>query len=53
MPQTGMPCHLSPVSGSGMKPSMLMTQMKRMSEATYGNQSPIAFEGRPISATWV
>ena len=38
-------------SGSGMKPSMLMTQMKIISEATYGNQRPIAFVGSPCSAT--
>ncbi len=38
-------------SGSGMKPSMLTTQMKIMSVATYGNQRPIAFVGSPCSAT--
>ena len=38
-------------SGSGMKPSMLITQMKIISEATYGNQRPIAFVGSPCSAT--
>ena len=38
-------------SGSGMNPSMLMTQMKTISVATYGNQRPIAFVGRPCSAT--
>ena len=31
-----------------MKPSMLITQMKSISVATYGNQSPIAFDGRPM-----
>ena len=36
-----------------MKPSMLTTQMKSMSVATYGNQRPIAFVGRPCSATCV
>ena len=39
-------------SGSGMKPSMLTTQMKIISEATYGNQRPIALCGSPCSATW-
>ena len=34
-----------------MKPSMLTTQMKIISEATYGNQRPIAFVGSPCSAT--
>ncbi len=50
-----MPCHFSPVNGSGMKPSMLTTQMKRKSVATYGNQRLIAFEGSPCSAicVWV
>ena len=43
--------HLSSESGSGMKPSMLTTQMKIISVATYGNQRPIAFVGRPCSAT--
>ena len=38
-------------SGSGMKPRMLTTQMKIISVATYGNQRPIAFVGRPCSAT--
>ena len=45
MPQVGIatPPRDSPVeSGSGMKPSMFTTQMKSMSEATYGNQRPIA-----------
>ena len=40
-------------SGSGMKPIMLITQMKSISEATYGNQRPIALCGRPCSATCV
>ncbi len=40
-------------SGSGMNPSMLITQMKSISEATYGNQRPIALWGRPCSATCV
>ena len=31
---------------------MLITQMKRISVATYGNQRPIAFDGRPCSAIW-
>ena len=44
---------VSPVSGSGMKPSMLMTQMKSISVATYGNQRPIALVGSPCSATCV
>ena len=39
-------------SGSGMNPSMLMTQMKIISVATYGNQRPMAFVGSPCSATW-
>ena len=38
-------------SGSGMNPSMLTTQMKTISVATYGNQRPIAFVGSPCSAT--
>ncbi len=38
-------------SGSGMNPIMLITQMKIISVATYGNQRPIAFVGRPCSAT--
>ena len=38
-------------SGSGTKPSMLTTQMKTISEATYGNQRPMALVGRPCSAT--
>ncbi len=38
-------------SGSGMNPRMLTTQMKIISVATYGNQRPIAFVGRPCSAT--
>ena len=42
---------VSSESGSGMKPSMLTTQMKTISVATYGNQRPIAFVGRPCSAT--
>ena len=37
--------------GSGMKPSMLTVQMKTISDATYGNQRPIAFVGNPCSAT--
>ena len=45
-------CQRSSESGSGMNPSMLMTQMKTMSVATYGNHRPIAFVGRPCSATW-
>jgi hypothetical protein len=42
-------------SGRGTKPIRLTTQMKRKSEATYGNQRPIAFDGRPCSAicVWV
>ena len=43
MPQTGKPCQVSPVSGSGMNPSRLTTKMNRKSVATYGNQRPIAF----------
>ena len=35
-----------------MKPSMLTTQMKIISVATYGNQRAIAFVGSPCSATW-
>ena len=31
-----------------MKPSMLTTQMKIISDATYGNQRPIAFVGEPL-----
>ena len=31
---------------------MLITQMKSISVATYGNQRLIAFVGRPCSATW-
>src|SRR6266487_4123575 len=46
MPQTGMWCQVSPVKGSGMKPSRLTAQMKSISVATYGNQRPIAFDGR-------
>ena len=42
---------VSSESGSGMKPSMLITQMKIISVATYGNQRPIAFVGSPCSAT--
>ncbi|MCZ7588039.1 MAG: hypothetical protein M5U27_04095 [Gaiella sp.] len=38
--------------GNGMNPSMLITQMKIIRLATYGNQRPIAFVGRPCSATW-
>ena len=38
-------------SGSGMKPSMFTTQMKTSRLAQYGNQRPIAFVGRPCSAT--
>ena len=53
MPHTGTPCHVSPVSGNGMKPRMLTVQMKSISVATNGNQRPIAFEGRPCSATCV
>ena len=33
-----------------MKPTMFRTQMKRKSEATYGNQMWSAFEGRLDSA---
>ena len=44
--------HFSSESGSGMKPSMLTTQMKTISDATYGNQRPIAFVGSPCSAIW-
>jgi hypothetical protein len=40
-------------SGSGMNPRMLIVQMKRKRDATYGNQRPIAFAGRPCSAIWV
>ena len=36
--------------GSGMKPTMFTTQMKRKSDATYGNQRRRAFEGRLDSA---
>ena len=36
-----------------MKPIMLIVQMKSNSEATYGNQRPIAFVGRPCSAICV
>jgi hypothetical protein len=39
--------------GNGTKPIMFSVQMKRKSEATYGNQRPIAFEGRLLSAIWV
>ena len=53
MPQTGKPCHVSPVSGSGMKPRRLTTKMKSSRLATYGNQRPIAFDGRPCSAICV
>ncbi len=37
-----------------MNPIMLTTQMNTISEATYGNQRPIAFVGSPCSAicTW-
>ena len=45
--------NFSSESGSGMKPSMFTVQMKTISEATYGNQRPIAFVGRPCSATCV
>jgi len=45
--------NVSSESGSGMNPMMLTTQMKTISEATYGNQRPIAFVGRPCSATWI
>ena len=31
-----------------MKPSMLTTQMKIISVATYGNQRPIAFVGKAL-----
>ena len=47
----GRSCQRSSESGSGMKPRMLTTQMKIISVATYGNQRPIAFVGRPCSAT--
>ena len=50
MPQTGNPCQVSPVSGSGMNPIRLTTKMNRKSDATYGNQRPSAFEGSPCSA---
>jgi hypothetical protein len=36
-----------------MKPRMFNVQMKRKSEATYGNHRPIAFAGRPCSAICV
>ncbi len=36
-----------------MNPIMLITQMKSISEVTYGNQRPIALCGRPCSATCV
>ena len=39
-------------SGSGMKPSMLTTQMKIIRLAQYGNHVRIAFAGNPCSATW-
>ena len=39
-------------SGSGMKPSMLTTQMKIIRLAQYGNQVRIALAGSPCSATW-
>ena len=45
--------NVSSESGSGMKPSMLTIQMKSISEATYGNQRPIALCGRPCSAICV
>ncbi len=35
-----------------MNPSMFTTQMKTISDATYGNQRPMALCGRPCSATW-
>ena len=49
--RVGIPFHVSSESGSGMNPSMLITQMKSISEATYGNQRLIAFVGSPCSAT--
>ena len=52
-PTPGTRVYVSAESGSGMKPSMFTTQMKIISVATYGNQRPIAFVGRPCSATWV
>jgi hypothetical protein len=48
----GTPCHFSSERGSGMKPIMFTVQMKRSSEAQYGNQRAIAFVGSPCSATW-
>ena len=45
--------NFSSESGSGTNPRKLTTQMKSISVATYGNQRPIAFVGRPCSATWV
>ncbi len=36
-----------------MNPIRLTTQMKSISEATYGNHMPIAFVGSPCSATCV
>ena len=36
-----------------MKPIRLMTKMKSISVATYGNQRWIPFAGSPCSATWV
>ncbi len=51
MPSVGSPCHFSSDSGNGMKPIRLTTKMKSISDATYGNQVPIAFSGRPCSAT--
>ena len=43
---------VSSESGNGMKPSMLIVQMKRSNEAQYGNHRPIAFVGSPCSAIW-
>ena len=45
--------NVSSDSGSGMNPMKLTTQMKTISDATYGNQRPIAFVGSPCSATWI
>ena len=53
MPQVGTPCHVSPVSGNGMKPSRLTMKMKSSSVATYGNQRLIALVGSPCCAICV
>ena len=50
-PECGATCR--PRAASGTKPSMFTTQMKIIRVATNGNQRPIAFVGRPCSATWV